>query len=71
MKLAEDCLQKSKDKLLSSSYFYELSENLETLLADVSATLFSGFTELLGFINFFVSISLPGKANKMFWTSLD
>ena len=35
VKLAEDCLQKSRDQLLSSAYFYELSESLQTLLNDV------------------------------------
>jgi len=37
VKLAEDCLHKSRDQLLSSAYFYELSENLQTLLNDVRA----------------------------------
>lgn len=36
VKLAADCLQKSKDKLITSAYFYELSENLQTLLGHVS-----------------------------------
>lgn len=36
VKLAVDCLQRSKDKLISSAYFYELSENLQTLLSNVS-----------------------------------
>jgi microtubule-associated serine/threonine kinase len=36
VEMARDCLTKSKEKLISSSYFYELSENLEKLLADVS-----------------------------------
>ena len=31
-----DCLQRSRDKLISSAYFYELSENLQALLNDVS-----------------------------------
>jgi len=35
VKLAEDCLDKSRDQLLSSAYFYELSENLQTLINDV------------------------------------
>jgi len=34
IKMATDCLQQSKDKRLTSSYFYELSENLQTLLCD-------------------------------------
>lgn len=32
--LARDCLQKSEDKLISSAYFFELSENLGKLLHD-------------------------------------
>jgi len=35
IKLAGDCLHKSRDQTLSSAYFYELSENLQTLLNDV------------------------------------
>jgi len=35
VKLAEDCLRKSRDQLLSSDYFYELSESLQTLMNDV------------------------------------
>lgn len=35
LELARDCLDKSKAKLISSSYFYELSESLERLLRDV------------------------------------
>ena len=44
VKLAEDCLQKSRDKLITSSYFYELSENLQTLLFDVSFPKNNNFT---------------------------
>lgn len=36
MELAKDCLEKSQDKLITSSYFYELSDSLEKLLKDVS-----------------------------------
>jgi len=35
VELARDCLEKSRSKLISSSYFYELSENLERLRHDV------------------------------------
>ena len=34
--LARDCLQRSRDKLISSAHFYELSENFDKLLHDVS-----------------------------------
>ena len=36
IELARDCLQKSQDKMISSAYFYELSEHMERLLVDVS-----------------------------------
>ncbi|KAH9412536.1 Microtubule-associated serine/threonine-protein kinase 4 [Dermatophagoides pteronyssinus] len=32
--LAKDCVQKSKDKLITTQYFYEMYENLEKLLLD-------------------------------------
>ncbi len=35
LEMARDCLQKSKDKLITSRYFYEMSENLEKLLIQV------------------------------------
>ena len=35
VELARDCLQKSQNKIISSAYFYELSDNLEKLLYDV------------------------------------
>ena len=35
LELARDCLLKSEEKMISSAYFYELSENLERLRLDV------------------------------------
>ena len=35
IELVKDCLQKSRDKLITSQYFFELSENLEKLLIEV------------------------------------
>ena len=32
LEMARDCLQKSEDKLITSRYFYDMSENLEKLL---------------------------------------
>ena len=32
---ARDCLEKSKEKLLSGEYFFNFSENIEKLLLDV------------------------------------
>lgn len=36
VELAKDCYHKSKDKLITSQYFYEMYENLEKLLVEVS-----------------------------------
>lgn len=36
--LSRDCLEKSREGLITSRYFYELQENLEKLLQDVSST---------------------------------
>ena len=38
--MAKDCLQKSQEKVITSRYFYELSENLEKLLTEVRTQLF-------------------------------
>lgn len=37
LEMARDCLHKSQNKLITSRYFYEMSENLERLLTEVSA----------------------------------
>lgn len=37
IELSRDCLDKSREGLITSRYFYELQENLEKLLQDVSA----------------------------------
>lgn len=47
MELAKDCLVKSQDKLITSAYFYELSDSLEKLLIDVSL---DKFLLVLGFM---------------------
>lgn len=36
LEMARDCLNKSQNKLITSPYFYEMSENLERLLMEVS-----------------------------------
>lgn len=38
IEMARDCLQKSQEKLITSRYFYEMSENLEHLLIEVNLT---------------------------------
>jgi len=43
LEMARDCLQKSKDKLITSRYFYEMSENLEKLLLQVRMKLICNF----------------------------
>ena len=35
LQLAQDCLAKSQDKMVTRSYFYDLLDNLEKLLVDV------------------------------------
>jgi microtubule-associated serine/threonine kinase len=35
IEMARDCLQKSEERLITSRYFYEMSENLEKLLSEV------------------------------------
>ena len=37
VQLASDCLQKSTDKLITRTYFYQLLNNLERLLMEVGA----------------------------------
>jgi microtubule-associated serine/threonine kinase len=39
IEMARDCLQKSEERLVTSRYFYEMSENLERLLNEVSIIL--------------------------------
>lgn len=36
METARDCLKKSEDELITRRYFYEMSDNLERLLVEVS-----------------------------------
>lgn len=37
LEVARDCLKKSKEKLITRGYFYEMSEKMELLLAEVSS----------------------------------
>lgn len=34
LEMAKDCLEKSRDKVITSTYFYEMTENLEKLLSE-------------------------------------
>lgn len=36
IEMARDCLQKSREKLVTTRYFFEMNENLEHLLIEVS-----------------------------------
>jgi len=40
IEMARDCLQKSEERLITSRYFYEMSENLEKLLSEVQVKTF-------------------------------
>lgn len=40
IEMARDCLQKSQEKLITSRYFYEMSENLEILLMEVRLSIY-------------------------------
>ena len=51
VELARDCLAKSVSKHISTSYFLELSDNLEQLLHDVSVVLVFGFYCFTGIIS--------------------
>jgi len=57
VELARDCLAKSVSKHISTSYFFELSDNLEQLLHDVSAVLVFGF-QLLHWWNYVTAAEL-------------
>lgn len=66
MELSRDCLEKSREGLITSRYFYELQESLEKLLHDVSPlavrrlvtwSLFGGVTWLLRFAGLIQNIS--------------
>ena len=57
IEMARDCLQKSEDKLITSRYFYEMSENLEKLLTQVSIF----FSDILVIFMFLVTDLLSTK----------
>ena len=64
VELAKDCLQKSKDKLITSQYFYELSENLEKLLIEVCLpdVYNEGIAKIISSEKFFSEMPPVGKA---------
>ena len=51
LEMARDCLQKSEEKLITSRYFYEMSENLEKLLTQVNEGTLKNFLESIIYLN--------------------
>lgn len=60
--MARDCLHKSEAKLITSQYFYELSENLERLLVETKEKSPEAAAELSGVIKkLLLIISRPAR----------
>lgn len=62
LEMARDCLHKSHAKLITSRYFYEMSENLERLLAETKDKSPEAAAELTGIIKkLLLIISRPAR----------
>ncbi|XP_015594405.1 microtubule-associated serine/threonine-protein kinase 3 isoform X2 [Cephus cinctus] len=62
IEMARDCLQKSQEKLITSRYFYEMSENLEHLLIETKDKSLEAATRLTGLIKkLLLVISRPAR----------
>lgn len=62
LEMARDCLHKSHAKLITSRYFYEMSENLERLLAETKEKSPEAAAELTGIIKkLLLIISRPAR----------
>ncbi|XP_055699596.1 microtubule-associated serine/threonine-protein kinase 3 isoform X2 [Phlebotomus papatasi] len=62
MEMARDCLHKSHTKLITSRYFYEMSENLERLLVETKEKSPESVAELSGIIKkLLLIISRPAR----------
>ncbi|XP_043281471.1 microtubule-associated serine/threonine-protein kinase 3 isoform X2 [Venturia canescens] len=62
IEMARDCLQKSQEKLITSRYFYEMSENLEHLLVETKDKSLEAATRLTGLIKkLLLIISRPAR----------
>nr|XP_012234799.1 PREDICTED: microtubule-associated serine/threonine-protein kinase 3 isoform X1 [Linepithema humile]XP_012234800.1 PREDICTED: microtubule-associated serine/threonine-protein kinase 3 isoform X1 [Linepithema humile] len=62
IEVARDCLQKSQEKLITTRYFYEMSENLEHLLMDTKEKSLEAATRLTGLIKkLLLVISRPAR----------
>ncbi|XP_076668775.1 microtubule-associated serine/threonine (MAST) protein kinase dop isoform X3 [Andrena cerasifolii] len=60
--MARDCLQKSQEKLITTRYFYEMSENLEHLLMETKEKSLEAATRLTGLIKkLLLVISRPAR----------
>ncbi|XP_033362984.1 microtubule-associated serine/threonine-protein kinase 3 isoform X3 [Bombus vosnesenskii] len=62
IEMARDCLQKSQEKLITTRYFYEMSENLEHLLMETKDKSLDAATRLTGLIKkLLLVISRPAR----------
>ncbi|XP_020292428.1 microtubule-associated serine/threonine-protein kinase 3 isoform X2 [Pseudomyrmex gracilis] len=62
IEMARDCLQKSQEKLITTRYFFEMSENLERLLMETKEKSLEAATRLTGLIKkLLLVISRPAR----------
>ncbi|XP_034933867.1 microtubule-associated serine/threonine-protein kinase 3 isoform X2 [Chelonus insularis] len=62
IEMARDCLQKSQEKLITSRYFYEMTESLEHLLMETKDKSIEAATHLTGLIKkLLLIISRPAR----------
>lgn len=62
IEMARDCLQKAQEKLVTTRYFYEMSENLEHLLMETKDKSLEAATRLTGLIKkLLLIISRPAR----------
>ncbi|XP_057319918.1 microtubule-associated serine/threonine-protein kinase 3 isoform X2 [Microplitis mediator] len=62
IEMARDCLQKSQEKLITSRYFYEMTESLEHLLMETKDKSLEAATHLTGLIKkLLLIISRPAR----------
>ena len=62
LEMSRDCLLKAEEKLISSRYFYEMSENLERLLSETKEKSPEAATYLTGLIKkLLLMVSRPAR----------
>ncbi|KAK6641086.1 hypothetical protein RUM44_012787 [Polyplax serrata] len=62
IEMARDCLQKSQEKLITSLYFYEMTENLEILLSETKEKSTQAASKITGLIKkILLIISRPAR----------